>query len=163
MPICRWRGRPDLEEARLLIPHGAHIMVVDGARMSLFRNSGRDSALRLDLLDEEEKPSPRSSAMGTDRPGRSRQNLGTAGGAHQGTDFHQMEEDEFAAAAADRLAILLRTESARAVLVAARRSLGIMRKQLGPKLRSRLIAEIDKDFAGRSAQDVAKMLARAEP
>jgi protein required for attachment to host cells len=147
----------------VLIPHGAHIMVVDGARMALFRNSGRDFAPHLDLLDEQEKPVPRSSAMGTDQPGRSHQNLGTAGGAHQGTDFHQLAEDAFAAAAADRLADLLRAEDSGAVLVAAPRVLGIMRRQLGAKLRARLIAEIDKDFAGRSADDVAEMLVNAAP
>lgn len=147
----------------MLIPHGAHIMVVDGAKMSLFRNSGKDFAPRLDLLEETEKRIPRTSAMGTDQPGRSRQDMGSAGGAHQGTDFHQLVEDEFAEAAAARLAGLLQAEGSRAVLVAAPRVLGIMRRELGTKLRARLIAEIDKDFAGRSAQEVEKMLISAEP
>lgn len=147
----------------MLIPHGTHVMVVDGARMSLFRNSGQDFDPRLELLDEAQHHSPRTSAMGTDQPGRARQNLGTVGGAHEGTDFHQIAEDEFAAEAATRLAGLLQTEDARAVLVASPRVLGIMRWELGPKLRARLIAEIDKDFAGRSAKDVAKMLVSAEP
>jgi protein required for attachment to host cells len=146
----------------LLIPHGAHIMVVDGARMSLFRNSGQNFEPRLELLEERKRHAPRTAALGSDRPGRSRQNLGTAGGAHQGTDFHQLAEDEFAAAAADRLEGLLQSDDARVVLVAAPRALGIMRKQLGAKLRERLVAEIDKDFAGRPAADVAEMLASAE-
>jgi protein required for attachment to host cells len=147
----------------LLIPHGAHVMVVDGARMSLFRNRGKDFDPRLELIEERKRQAPRTSAIGTDRPGRSRQNLGTAGGTHQGTDFHQMVEDEFAAAAAARLGDLLHSEEASAVLVASPKALGVMRRQLGSKLRGRLIAEIDKDYAGRPAADVVELLASAEP
>lgn len=146
----------------MLIPHGAHVMVVDGARMALYRNGGKDSAPRLDLVEEKHKHTPRTSSLGTDQPGRSVQNLGTVGGAHEGTDFHQQAEDEFAADAASRLGSLLRDEAARAILVAAPRVLGIMRKHLGPKLRERLIAEIDKDYAGRPVADIAGMLASTQ-
>ncbi len=138
----------------MLIPHGAHVMVVDGAKMSLFRNSGKDIAPLLELVEEQEQHVPRTSRLGTDRPGHDFQNLGSVGGAHEGTDFHQLAEDEFAATAAEKLAALLQQDDARAVLVAAPRVLGVMRKKLAPELRSRLIAEIDKDYAGRPAADM---------
>jgi protein required for attachment to host cells len=146
----------------MLIPHGAHVMVVDGAKMEIFRNSGKDFAPRLELVEEREKRVPRSSSLGTDQPGHAFQNLGSVGGSHEGTDFHQLAEDEFAVEAATKLGDLLRSEDARAVLVAAPRVLGVMRKQLSPRQRARLIAEIDKDYAGRPAADIAQMLAKAD-
>jgi protein required for attachment to host cells len=149
-------------EAEMLIPHGAHVMVIDGARMSLFRNSGKDFAPRLELVEEHEQRVPRTSSLGSDQPGHSFQNLGSVGGSHEGTDFHQLAEDAFATEAAGKLGALLQNEDARAVLIAAPHMLGVMRKQLDPKQRARLIAEIDKDYAGRPPADVAKLLSGIE-
>ena len=146
----------------MLIPHGAHVMVVDGSKMAVFRNSGKDSAPRLELIEEQQQRVPRTSSLGTDQPGHQFQSLGSVGGSHEGTDFHQLAEDKFAAEAAGKLGALLEGDDARAILVAAPKVLGVMRKQLSDKQRARLIAEIDKDYAGRPAADIAKMLASAQ-
>lgn len=146
----------------MLIPHGAHVMVVDGARMALFHNGGKDFAPRLELLEEQTQRVPRTSSLGTDQPGHGFQNLGSVGGSHEGTDFHQLAEDQFAANAAEKLGALLNKDGARAVLVASPRVLGVMRKQLSAKQRAQLIAEIDKDYADRPAADIAAMLAKLE-
>ena len=146
----------------MLIPHGTHVMVIDGAKMTLFRNSGKDFKPCLEVIEEQEHRVPSTSSLGADRPGHSFQNLRGVGGAHEGTDFHQLAEDAFAVEAAGKLGALLQPDHARAILVAAPRVLGVMRKELSPKLRARLIAEIDKDYAGRPAADVAQMLASFE-
>lgn len=146
----------------MLIPHGAHVMVVDGAKMALYRNSGKDFAPRLELIEEREHRVPRTSSLGTDQPGHQFQNLGSVGGSHEGTDFHQLAEDKFAADAAEKLGVILQQDDARVVLIAAPRVLGVMRKQLSAKQRARLVAEIDKDYAGRPAAEIAQMLAMAE-
>jgi protein required for attachment to host cells len=88
--------------------------------------------------------------MGSERP------------AYETTDFHQLEEDAFAAEAAERLGKLLGDEKDRAILVAAPRVLGVMRKSLKPAVRARLIAEIDKDYAGRSAAEITQLLGSHE-
>lgn len=146
----------------MLIPHGAHVMVVDGAKMALFRNGGQDFVPRLELIEEQEHRVPRTSSLGTDQAGRAFQSIGAERGAYETTDFHQLAEDEFAAEAAEKLCALLQKDDARAVLVAAPRVLGVMRKHLSHKQRGQLIAEIDKNYAGRSAADITQMLARAE-
>jgi protein required for attachment to host cells len=143
----------------MLVPRGAHVMVVDGARMALFRNNGKDFDPHLELIEEREQHVARTSNLGTDQPGHAFQNMRSVGGAHEGTDFHQLAEDAFAAEAAAKLGTLLQDEDARAVLVAAPRVLGVIRKHLAPKHRARLTAEIDKDYAGSSAAEVAQMLA----
>lgn len=147
----------------MLIPHGAHVMVVDGAKMALFRNSGRDVAPKLDLIEQERDIGPRTSEIGSDQPGRGFQSMGGHRAAYEQTDYHQLLEDKFAAQASAKLEALLAVEDAKVILVAAPRVLGTMRKRLKPQSRGRLIAEIDKDYAGRSAADIAEMLATAEP
>ena len=82
--------------------------------------------------------------------------------AYETSDFHQMAEDAFATEAAARLATLLKDNDERAVLVAAPRVLGVMRNCLDPGLRARLIAEIDENYAGRPATEIAKMLGSLE-
>lgn len=56
----------------MLIPHGAHVMVVDGAKMALFCNGGKDFAPRLELNEEQEHRVPRTSSLGTDQPDQGR-------------------------------------------------------------------------------------------
>ena len=74
------------------------------------------------------------------------------------TDFHQADEDRFAIAAAGRLA-------ARAgagmglIVVAPPHTLGVLRKHYAAPVRAAIVAEIDKDYAGRPAADVAALLA----
>jgi protein required for attachment to host cells len=146
----------------MLIPHGAHVMVVDGAKLALFRNSGKDFAPHLDLVEETEKPIPRTSSLGSAKPGRGFQSMGAERSAYETSDLHQRQEDAFAAEAAQRLSILLNGDKERAILVAAPRVLGVMRKNLKPEIRARLIAEIDKDYAGRSAAEITQMLGSLE-
>ncbi len=142
----------------MLLPHGTHVMVVDGAKMAVFRNSGKGFTPHLDLVETGEKSAPRTSGFGSDQPGRSFQSMGSERSAYETTDFQQLEEDMFVASAAARLTQLLRDGKARAVLVAAPRALGAMRKNLDPDVRARLITEIAKDYAGMSATEIAHLL-----
>ncbi len=146
----------------MLIPHGAHVMVVDGARIAVFRNSGTDFAPHLDLVEEEERRVPRTSRLGGDQPGRGFQSVGSERAAYEAVDLHQLQEDAFARDAAESLGKLLTNDKDRAILVAAPRVLGVIRKCLKPTVRARLIAEIDKDYAGRSAAEIAEMLGSHE-
>jgi protein required for attachment to host cells len=146
----------------MLIPHGAHVMVIDGARMALFRNKGKDFDPNLELIEQQQDVTPRTSDIGTDQLGRAFQSLGGHQRAYEQTDYHQLLEDKFAAQACTKLEALLAQGEQGAILIAAPHVLGTMRKQLKPKSRARLIAEIDKDYAGRSAADIARMLDRFE-
>jgi protein required for attachment to host cells len=142
----------------MLIPHGIHVMVVDGGKMALYRNSGKDFAPHLDLIEEKERHTPRTSSLGNDHPGRGYQRVGSERASYETTDLHQLHEDAFVDEAAERLGTLLNGEADRAILVAAPHVLGVIRKDLSPDIRSRLIAEIDKDYAGKSATEITQML-----
>lgn len=143
----------------MLVAHDTHVMVIDGANKSLFRNRGKASAPDLQRIYHRHRQTARTSDMGTDKPGRSFQSAGSARSSHEGTDYHQQEEDRFADEAADQLNLLL-NNGASAILIATPHVLGVMRKRLTPEARSRITAEIDKDYAQRSVADIAALLAR---
>jgi protein required for attachment to host cells len=141
----------------MLIAHDTHIMVIDGANKSLFRNRGKDFAPDLERIDHRQRQAGRTSDMGADKPGRSFQSAGSTRSTYESTDYHQQEEDAFAEAAADQLNALL-TDDASAILIAAPHVLGVMRKRLTPEARARIAAEIDKDYAQRSVEDIVAFL-----
>lgn len=141
----------------MLVAHDMHIMVIDGANKSLFRNRGKDFAPDLERIDHRHRQTGRTSDMGTARPGRTFQSAGSARSAHENTDYHQQEEDRFANQAADQLNVLL-TNGATAILIATPHVLGVMRQRLAPEARSRIAAEIDQDYAQRSVADITALL-----
>lgn len=146
----------------MLIAHDVLIMAVDGARMSLFRNKGCVREPQLELLIEEEQNSPSTAELGDDQPGRSFQSIGNARAAYDTTDLHQKAEDEFTLEMAELLVFHMHDDDRQAVLIAPPHVLGLMRKHLPKDIKERLLAEIDKDYAGRSASDVAELLDRHE-
>lgn len=146
----------------MLVPHGSHIMVVDGSRLALFRNKGKDFDPKLELIEQECDIAPRTSELGADQPGRGFQSVGGRRAAYQETDLHQIMEDQFAERACAKLEAVLGADDAEAILIAPPRVLGKMRKQLDPRTRRRVVAEIDKDYAGRSPEDVARLLSNHE-
>ena len=141
----------------MLVAYDTHVMVIDGANRSLFRNRGKDLAPDLERIDHRHRQTGRTSEMGTDKPGRSFQSSGSGRSAHESTDYHEQEEDRFAHEAADQLNMLL-TADASAILIATPHVLGVMRKRLTPAARSRITAEIDKDYAQRSVADITEFL-----
>jgi protein required for attachment to host cells len=147
----------------MLVSHGAIILVIDGAKISLFRNRGRAYVVDLELIEREAKPAAHAAELGTDKPGRSFSSMGQGRSAYQSSDFHQAEEDTLTMAASEKLNTLAQDSNLDFFIVAAPHALGLMRRHYSTDLRKRLVAEIDKDFAGRSAADVADLLGRHEP
>jgi protein required for attachment to host cells len=145
-------------DPKMLVSHGTMILVIDGARMSLFRNHGKDFAGELELVEHRAQQAASTAEIGTDKPGRSFASVGRTRSAYQATDYHQAEEDDFAKAATEKLNGLAQQSNLDFIVIAAPHVLGVMRHHYSPHLRKRLIAEIDKDYAGRPAADVAELL-----
>jgi protein required for attachment to host cells len=73
----------------MLVSHGAIVLVVDGAKMSLLRNRSKDFAADLEPVDHHEKPAAMTAAIGTDKPGRSFNSTSQSRSAYDAPDYHQ--------------------------------------------------------------------------
>ena len=99
------------------------------------------------------------SEQGTDRPGRKHGTDGVSRGAIEQTDWHQQEEQRFAADLADMLYALGHAgEFDDLVVVAPPRMLGDLRARFHPEVSGAVIAEVAKDLTGYSVPEIGSML-----
>jgi protein required for attachment to host cells len=146
----------------MLVSHGAMVLVIDGAKMSILRNRAKDFAADLEVVEHHEAPAAMTATTGTDKPGRSFNSTSRSRSAYEATNYHQVEEDDFAKAAIAKLNALAQQSGLDFIIVATPHVLGVIRPHYSANLRKQLRAEIDKDYAGRSAADVADLLRRHE-
>lgn len=141
----------------MLVPHGALILAIDGSRMQLLRNRGKDNAPELEVIGEKKQADPPTRTLASDGPGRSFESAGSTRHAYTMTDYHQQREDRFGEAA---LALLQGNGShdAPIILVAPPHMLGELRKARNAQIERRTIAEIDKDLTHLQAQELAAYL-----
>jgi protein required for attachment to host cells len=145
----------------MLIPHRALIVVADGKKFLLLRNAGDLREPRLIFEGNGEKENPSTRIQGTDQPGRY-PGYGSARSAVEQTDFHQFEEDRFAADVAELLGHLAEAgDYEKLIVVAPPRTLAELRKGFDKAVRSRIIAEIDKDLTKHSVDQIAALLLRS--
>jgi protein required for attachment to host cells len=99
----------------------------------------------------------------TDAPGRSFSSVGSGRSAYEETDFHQLEEDRFAAETAQLLKKrALNNDFESLIIVAPPRTLGELRKHYHKEVSERLTAEIDKTLTGHPIPDIEQALIGAE-
>ena len=84
--------------------------------------------------------------------------------AYSETDFHQLEENRFAAEAAE----MLKTRALEGgfeslVIVAPPKTLGELRKHYHKEVAARLLAEVDKDLTGHTVPAIEQVLSSVEP
>ncbi len=146
------------------IPHDALVVVADGRKMLLFRNEGDEKFPKLEVVTHEEQIVPPTSDLGTDAPGRQQQAGGMGGVAgYEQTDFHQQQEDRFAAETAEMLKKrALGNEFSKLIVVAPPKALGELRKHYHKEVEARIIGEIAKDFANRPTDEIEKLIASIE-
>lgn len=149
------------------VPHNAYVMVADGRKLLFFRNDGDAANLNLQVEHAEEQSNPSDLDQKTDLAGRASSTRGgnfAAGGGTMGeVDFHQLEEDRFAADAAEMLKKrALANEYEKLIIVAPPRTLGELRKHYHKEVESRLLGEIDKDLTGHPVDQIEQALLRAE-
>lgn len=145
------------------IAHGTLVMAIDGSKMLLFRNEGDEKYAVLDTLSHKEMADPASREIGSDAPGRAFSSTGSHRSAYEETDWHDQAEERFAIAGAERLERVAASEQGDIVVLAAPRTLGVLRKHWGRETKARLVAEIDKDMAHRGWDDIARAIAAHDP
>jgi protein required for attachment to host cells len=146
--------------SKLEIPHDAFVLVADGHKALFLRNAGdaKFPDLRAERVYIDENPPTRE--QGTDRPGRTFKRAGTNRRAGMGdTDWHEFEQHRFARRVAAALEALVHDRDVKALIVAAPpRTLADLRHAFHADVRSRVIAEIDKDLTKHPINEIEKHL-----
>jgi len=142
------------------VPHNSFVVVADGRKMLFFRNEGDAEFPKLQVERKEVQDNPADRDQKTDAPGHTFDASGGAGrSAYEEVDFHQLEEDRFAAETADMLKKrALKNEFESLIIVAPPRTLGELRKHYHKEVEKRLAAEVAKDLTGHPVAEIEKIL-----
>lgn len=151
------------------IPHDAYVLVADGQKMLFFRNEGDAEHPNLEVVSASEQQNEKTSEQGTDQPGRSAAGVGARGAgmtpkagrsAYSQTDFHTLEEQRFAADAAEMLKTrALANEFESLLIVAPPTTLGELRKLFHKEVERRIVGEISKDLTNHPVDEIEKIIA----
>lgn len=141
------------------IPHDSFVLVADGRKSLFFRNQGDADFPNLQIEDKEVQDNPAHHEQASDSAGMSMKSKDGRGGSMEEVDFHQQEEDRFAADTAEMLqARALSNDFEALVVVAPPRTLGELRKHYHKEVEKRLVAEVPKDLVNVPVPEIEKIL-----
>jgi protein required for attachment to host cells len=142
------------------IAHNAWILVGDGRKALMLRNEGTPQKPSLNVINVlKDGDNPKTSAQGTDKPGRVMQSAVTGRSSVEQTDWHEIAEEQFAASVASKLnEAALANRFEKLIIVAPPNSLAALRKNLDPKTSQRVVAEVDKDLTKHPVPEIARLL-----
>lgn len=141
------------------IPHNGLVLVADGKKALFLRNEGDGAFPNLAVERIREQANPADHQQKSDLPGRAIASIGGARSALDEADFHQLEEDRFAAEAAEILReTALANQFETLVVVAPPKILGELRKHYHKEVERRIAAEIPKDLTGHPVEAIEKIL-----
>jgi len=147
--------------SKINIPHDAIVFVGDGRRALFLRNAGDEKFPNLRTEQVFVDRNPATHDQGTDKPGRVYASA-VAGGrraAVEPTDWHQLEEHRFARIVAEAFEKLVRERKVKAaVIVAPPRTLAELRQAFHDDVKTRIIAEVDKDFTKHPVYEIERHL-----
>ncbi len=168
------------------VPHNAVVVVADGRKMLVLRNAGDGLAPNLQVEHAEERVNPADRDQKTDAAGGASSTQSGAGapavaqngsmhargggagfapsrGTMDEVDFHQQEEDRFAADTAELLKKrALANDFESLIIIAPPKTLGELRKHYHKEVSQRLAGELAKDLTGHPIPDIEKALIAAE-
>ncbi|MBG0802697.1 host attachment protein [Methylocystis sp. H4A] len=143
------------------VGNGAWVLVGDGRRALFFQNHGDAELLDLRVVETRVDDNPPTHEQGTDRPGRSFTSFSPGRSAVQNVDWHELEEERFARAMADRINQAAESGELNAIaIVAPPKALGEIRKELSAKAQSKVVGELAKDLTRHPLKDIEKALTR---
>ena len=146
--------------AKLNIPHDAFVFVGDGRKALFLRNEGDEKFLNLKTERVLRDQNPPTREQGSDQPGRAFASVGARRSAVEDTDWHELEEQRFAHVIADALQRLVRERKVKElVVIAPPRTLAELRRAFHSEVKSRIVAEIDKDLTQQPIYEIEKHLA----
>ena len=141
------------------VPHNSFVVVADGAKMLFFRNEGDAEFPKLEVERKREQEDRPDRDWKTDEPGRAFSSVSSGRSAYEETDFHQLEEDRFAAETAELLRKrALQNDFESLIIIAPPRTLGELRKHYHKEVEKRLTGEIAKDLTGHPVGEIEKII-----
>ncbi|HUD92461.1 host attachment family protein [Sphingobium sp.] len=141
------------------IDHDAMVLVADGRKLLFFRNKGDRASPQLEAEEVRLQENPSHLEQASDKAGKA-SSTGTSSGTMGENDFHELEEQRFAAEAADLLKRrAFAQDYEKLVIVAPPAALGEMRKHLHKEVQDRLVAEIAKDLTNHPVREIEKLIA----
>jgi protein required for attachment to host cells len=144
------------------VPHNAVVVVTDGRKMLFLRNEGDETYPNLVVERAAEQNNPSDGDQKTDLAGRASSSVGGGQNSMGEVDFHQQEEDRFAAETADLLKRrAMKNDFTSLFIVAPPRTLGELRKHYHKEVSDRLSGELDKDLTGHPIDQIEKLLLAA--
>ena len=85
------------------LPNNSVVLVADGRKSLFFRNEGDAEYPNLSVERKEVHANPAHHEQASDTAGQAMNVIGGHGGTMNEVDFHQLEEDRFAAETAEQL------------------------------------------------------------
>jgi len=141
------------------IPHDSVVLVADGRKSLFFRNQGDADFPNLQVEDKQVQDNPAHHEQASDTAGMSMKTKDGRGGSMEEVDFHQQEENRFAADMAAMLkARALSNDYESLVVVAPPRTLGELRRHYHKEVEKRLVAEVPKDLVNVPVPEIEKIL-----
>lgn len=144
------------------LPHKAFVVVADGRKMLFLRNEGDAAYPNLVVERVREQDALSNGEQPSNEPVTDFSSASSGRSNYVETDFHQLEEDQFAAETAERLKKrALRNDFESLVIIAPPKTLGELRKHYHKEVSGRLIGEIDKDLTGHPVPEIEAALRSA--
>lgn len=145
--------------AKLSIPHDGFVFVGDGRKALFLRNDGDEKFLNLKTERVFVDKNPPTHEQGTDQPGRTFSSVDARRGAIAQADWHELEERHFAREVAGALEKIVRERKVKVLVIAAPpRTLSALRQAFHGDVKSRILAEIDKDLTKLPVYEIEKHL-----
>lgn len=141
------------------VPNNSVVLVADGRKSLFFRNEGDGDVLNLSVEDKVVQHNPAHHEQASDLAGQSMKTKDGRGGSMEEVDFHQQEEDRFAAETAETLrARALDGDFEALVVVAPPRTLGELRKHYHKEVEKRLVGEVAKDLVKMPVDEIERII-----
>jgi protein required for attachment to host cells len=144
---------------KISIPHDAFVFVGDGRKALFLRNDGDDKFPNLKIEHVIVDKNPPTRAQGADEPGRTFASAAPSRSTYEQTDWHELEEKNFARDVAGALARIVRERKIKAlVVVAPPKTLAELRNAFQTDVKGRIVAEVDKDLTKLPVYEIEKRL-----
>lgn len=144
---------------KMRLPHDALVLVADGRKALFLRNEGDEKFPNLVTARVFKDDNPLTHLQGADRPGRVHESASARRSGVEQTDWHTLEEHRFAKEVAASLERYVQEkETRKLVIVAPARALGDLRRAMRDDIKTRIVAEIDKDLTKHPVAEIEKHL-----